>query len=268
MNGYGSIFNPRMWLLAILLTGFVVACGKGGGDGASATGGVTAAGAGTGAGGAGRGPALVDLQTAGNFAILAQSAITDVPPSAVNGNVGLSPASGADIALTCAEVTGVMYSPDAAGPAPCAVVDAARLTIALADAVNAFYDADGRAPDYTELGAGNIGGRNLGPATYKWSTGLQIPANLTLTGGPNDVWIFQVAQGLSVSPDVHITLTGGALAQNVYWVTYAAADLGANSQFKGVVLSQTAIAMHAGASINGKLFAETQVALDRSTVSP
>ena len=91
--------------MALVLAAFVAGCGESGGDGGNA-GSTTAAGAGTGVGGAGRGPAPVNLGAAGTYVILAQSAITNVPTSAITGNVGLSPATGAGIGLTCAEVTG------------------------------------------------------------------------------------------------------------------------------------------------------------------
>jgi hypothetical protein len=199
--------------------------------------------------------------------ILAESAITNVPSSAVTGNVGLSPATGAGIGLTCVEVTGVINSVDAAGPLPCRVTNPVGLTAAIGDKGLAYTDATGRAPDYTELGGGNIGGLNLGPATYKWGTGVLIPANLTLTGGANDVWIFQIAQGLTVSSGVQIILAGGALPQNIYWATFAAADIGTTAQFKGVILSQTSIAMKTGSSLDGRLFAGTAVTLDQNRVT-
>lgn len=263
MNRYESLFKPR--LMALLVAAFVAGCG-GGGDGGIGSASPTAAGAGTGAG-AGRGPAPVDLRTAGNFVILAQSEITNVPASVVIGDLGLSPATGAGIGLTCAQVSGATYSVDAAGPLPCRVTDATRLTAAIGDKGTAYTDAAGRAPDFTELGAGNIGGLNLGPATYKWSSNVLIPTDVTLTGGPNDVWIFQIAQGLTVSNGVKVILAGGALAKNVFWQTFAAANIGTTSQFNGVILSQTSIAMKTGASINGRLLAGTAVTLDRNAVT-
>jgi hypothetical protein len=255
--------------MALTLAAFVAGCGDDGPTtpGAAGPGNPTAAGNGTGAGGAGRGPAPVNLGTAGNFVILAQSAVTDVPTSAVTGDVGLSPATGAGIGLTCAEVTGVVYSVDAAGPLPCVVTDATRLTAAIGDKGTAYTDAQGRAADYTELGAGNIGGLNLGPATYKWGTGVLIPSNVTLTGGPNDVWIFQIAQGLTLSPGVQIILAGGALPQNIFWATFAAASLDTTTVFKGVILSQTQIAVKTGGSVDGRLLAGTQVTLSQNRVT-
>jgi hypothetical protein len=47
---------------------------------------------------------------------------------------------------------------------------------------------------------------------------------------------------------VQIILAGGALPKNVYWQTFAAADIGMTSKFSGVILSQTSIAMKTGAS--------------------
>lgn len=267
MNRFETFCKPPMWLMAILLAGLVAGCGGDDGGG-SGFGSATAAGAGTGVGGLGRGPAPVNLRTAGTYRILAQSNITDVPASAVTGNVGLSPATGAGIGLTCVEVTGVVHDVDNTGPAPCTIMDAAALTTAIGDKDAAYTDANARAPDYTELGAGNIGGLNLGPATYKWGTGVLIPTNVMLTGGPNDVWIFQIAQGLSVSPGVQIILAGGALPQHIFWATFAAADLDTTSKFKGTILSQTSIAMKTGATINGRLMAGTAVTLQKNTVGP
>jgi hypothetical protein len=270
MNKFANFSKPRRLLLMLALATLVTGCwldddDDGGSASASST--PTAAGAGTGVGGLGQGPAPVDLGAAGNFVILAESAITNVPTSAVTGNVGLSPATGAGIGLTCVEVTGVIYDVDNTGPLPCTVVDAVGLTAAIGAKGTAYTDATGRAPDYTELGAGDISGLNLGPATYKWGTGVLVSTDVTLTGGPNDVWIFQIAQGLTVAPGVQIILAGGALPQNVYWATFAAADLGTTSKFNGVILSQSSIAMKTGASINGRLMAGTAVTLDTNTVT-
>ena len=141
------------------------------------------------------------------------------------------------------------------------------LSVAKTAGDNAYNDAIGRLPDYTELATGKIGGLNLGPATYNWSTVVQIPADLTLTGGPKDVWIFQIAQSLSVSPGVRIILTGGALPENVYWAPTHDVELGTTSQFSGILLPAAAVFMRNGASINGRLLAEG-IHLDQNTVGP
>lgn len=277
MNRFERSLKPANTLLmALLLAASVAGCGGGGsaatdpaapaapGAGAPAP---TVPGAGAGAGGLGQGPAPVVLGDAGSFVILAESAITNVPTSAVTGNVGLSPLTGAGIGLTCAQVTGIVFAVDATGPLPCSQTNTFFLDAGVGAKGAAYTDAQGRAPDYTEVGAGNIGGMTLPPAVYKWGTGVLIPTNVTLTGGPNDVWIFQIAQGLTVSSGVQIILAGGALPQNIFWATFGVAELGTTSQFNGVILSQTSIVMKTGASINGRLLAGTAVTLDQNMVT-
>ncbi len=248
--------------LIVMVSGAMFGCGAGGSGGILPT----SAGAGTGVAGLGRGPSPVNLGAAGSFVILAETTITNTPSSAVTGNVGLSPATGAGILLSCPEVTGTIYSADAAGPA-CKVTNPAGLSAAIGAKGTAYTDAAGRAPDYIELGAGNISSLNLGPATYKWSTALAIYKNVTLTGGPNDVWIFQVAQGLTVASGVQVILAGGAKAQNVFWQVFSAADFDTTSKFKGIVLSQTGIVLKTGATIDGRLLAGTAVTLDQNVVT-
>ena len=281
MNRFGSLFKPTMWSAALLLAAFAAGCGGGSSGGGSAPVPPTAPGGGTGAGGAGRGPAPVGLLSisTNSFAILSAAGITNTGShlSAITGNIGASPITAAAMDnVFCSEITGTIYGVDAAyvgsGSQTCfagnpPLANKTLVDNAVADMGTAYTDAAGRAPDYTELGAGNIGGLNLGPATYKWGTGVLIPTNLTLTGGANDVWIFQIAQGLTVSSGVQIILAGGALPQNVFWQTFGAADLGTTSVFKGVLLSQTSIAMKTGSSMDGRLLAQTAVTLDQTRVT-
>src|SRR5438874_12239070 len=164
----------------------------------------------------------VGLGTAGGFVILAKSGVSTVPTSIVTGNVGVSPAAATFItgfALTAdatnvfsrsSQITGKVYAANYAAPTP------SNMTAAIGDMELAFTDAAGRAPDVTELGAGNIGGMTLAPGVYKWGTGLLIPTDLTLNGSATDVWIFQIAQSLTVSSATKILLTGGALPKNVF----------------------------------------------------
>ena len=268
MSTFTSLFRPLAWL-ALLVAACVAGCGSGGGGSPAqgASGPPTAPGAGTGVGGIGRGPQPIALNTAGNFAIVAETAITNVPTSAVVGNVGLSPATGDGIKLTCPEVSGTIFTVSSVGP-PCRIRNANFLNQVVADGHAAWRDGRARPPDYAEVGGGNIGGFHLPPATYMWSTGVQIPANLTLRGGPSDVWIFLINHDLSVSPGVQIVLDGGALPQNVFWLTLIdGVEIGAGSQFAGVILAETSIFMRAGASINGRLLAAQSINLDTNTVT-
>jgi len=211
--------------------------------------------------------AVVNLGVAGKFVILSKSGITDVFPSAITGDIGTSPISGAAIHLTCAEVTGTIYSVDAAGPLPCRVINAVRLTTAVKDMQTAYTDAAGRSnPNFLNLGAGNIGGKTLKPGLYKWTTAVIIPTDVTISGGPTAVWIFQVAGTLTMSSAVKITLTGGAQAKNIFWQVAGGATFGTTSHFEGIILGKTGINLKTGASINGRMLAQTAVTLQKNTV--
>ncbi len=212
--------------------------------------------------------AAVNLGVAGNFAILSKSGITDVYKSAVLGDVGSSPITGAALLLSCSEVVGTVYTVDAAGPLPCRVVSATMLTTAVGDMQAAYTDAAGRInPDFLNLGAGNIGGKTLTPGLYKFTTAVVIPTNITIAGGPDDVFIFQVAGTLIMSSAVNVTLTGGAQAKNIYWVVAGAVTFGTTSHFEGNILGQTGINMQTGASLNGRMLAQTAVTLQMNTVN-
>jgi Ice-binding-like len=210
----------------------------------------------------------VDLGLAGEFVVLSKSGITNVYKSSITGDIGTSPITGAAIDLTCAEVAGNIYTVDAAGPLPCATTNATRLTSSVGDMQTAYTDAAGRSnPDFVNLGAGNIGGATLTPGLYTWTSALIIPTDLAITGGPNDVFIFQIAGTLNVASAVNITLAGGAQAKNIYWQTAGAVTLGTTSHFEGNILSATGINLQTGATINGRLLAQTAVTLQMNSVT-
>jgi hypothetical protein len=142
------------------------------------------------------------------------------------------------------------------------------LTGVVGDMQAAYDDAAGRvAPDFTELGAGEVGGMTLVPGLYKWSTGLSIATDVTLSGGPDDVWIFQVAGPLNQAAATQVTLAGGAQAKNIFWQVAGAAIIGSTAHFEGIVLGKTMIAVNTGASVNGRLLAQTAITLQMSPVT-
>jgi hypothetical protein len=214
------------------------------------------------------GQAPVRLGRASSFAILTKTGITDVFPSAISGDVGASPISGAAIHLTCAEkIVGTIYSVNAAGPLPCRVTAPAILTTAVANMEAAYNDAAGRKlPDFVNLGAGKIGGLTLTPGLYNWTTAVSIATDVTLKGGPNAVWIFQIAGNLVQASATHVILKGGALARNIIWQTAGAVAIGTTAHFEGVILAKTKIAMKTSASANSRLLAQTAVTLQKNTI--
>jgi hypothetical protein len=212
-------------------------------------------------------PKPVNLGSAGTFTILTKTGITDVYPSVVSGDVGTSPITGGSLLLKCTEVSGNIYTVDAAGPLPCAITSPNTLTSAISDMELAYENAASRvSPNATELGAGEIGGLTLSPGLYKWTSNLSISTTLTLDGGPDDVWIFQVSGNLLQASTVEMKLQGGALAKNVFWQVAGEVTLGTGGHFEGIVLGKTLIAIQTGTSVTGRLFAQTAVTLQMNTV--
>ncbi len=234
------------------------------------------------------GPSAVDLSSAGNFAILSKTGITDTGShtSDITGNIGSSPITAAAMNnVFCTEITGKIYGVDAAyigsGNQSCFLGNppAANKTLvdnAILDMLAAYTDVAGRTnPTAIELGAGNIGGMTLAPGIYKWGTDVTISTNVTLSGSASDVWIFQIAGNLniasagSVSSGIKVLLAGGAKPSNVFWQVggVSGATLGTYSTFNGSILSAKQIMMQTGSVLNGRALAQTQVTLDASTVT-
>ena len=216
--------------------------------------------------------AAVNLGASANYVILAKTAINNGPTSAVTGDLGLSPAATSYItglALTAAtgyatssQVTGKIYAADMASPTPI------NLTTAVENMITAYNDAAGRpSPDFLELGTGNIGGKTLLPGLYKWTNTVSLPSNVTISGGANDIWIFQISGNLTVSSAVNVTLSGGAQAKNIFWQVAGEATFGTTSHFEGIILSMTGITFQTGASLNGRALAQTAVILDSNAVT-
>ncbi len=216
--------------------------------------------------------ATVKLGSAANYVILAKTAINNSPTSKITGNLGLSPAATSYITgmalvdytgyATSSQVTGKVYAADMATPTD------VNLTTAVNNMITAYNDAAGRpSPNYLELGTGNIGGMTLTSGLYKWTGTVTIPTNLTITGGTNDVWIFQIAGDLTQSADVTITLNGDAQAKNIFWQVAGEASFGTNSHSEGNILSMTGITFLTRATMNGRALAQTAVILDSNVIT-
>ncbi len=202
------------------------------------------------------GPAPVNLGTTSNFTLLAGSAIT-TGGGTIQGDVGLSPTTGAAITgLTAAQVAGIIYAVDAAGPVG-SVVDTNLLTVAKGDLTTAYNDARDRTdPDAVDPGAGDIGGMSLVPGLYKFTSSAAITgADLTLTGGVNDVWIFQMGTTLTVGSGIDVVLAGGAQAQNVFWQVGSSATIGTFAVFRGTMMADQSITMNASSILVGRALA-------------
>jgi hypothetical protein len=231
----------------------------------------------------------VGLGEAEKYVILAASGVTTIVGD-ITGDIGVSP-----IALTAATgfalildpsgqfaksglVAGEVHSADMGSPI------SVTLTTATGNRLSAYNDA--RAPEpasNANVGAGTLGlpfgdaANPLFPGAYTWTSPVAINADIFIMGtglgvgkGETDVFIFRMAQTLTVATGVKAHLTGGALAKNIFWQVGGATTFEVGVQFKGVILAATNIAFKTGAtniySLEGRALAGTAVTLDHNMI--
>lgn len=213
---------------------------------------------------------FVSLGTADNFAIMANTAITDAGLSTISGDVGLTPNAGSNYSgLAAVDVTGTIYAVDATGPAG-SVNNPGLLTAAKDDVIEAYDDAAAQTP-FTTLGSSELGGTVITAGTYNSSAGtFGITGTLTLDaeGDPDAVFIFKTASTLTTAGSSIVSLINGAQACNVFWQVGSSATLGTNSTFKGNILALTSATLTTGANVEGRVLVRNgAVTLDDNIVT-
>jgi hypothetical protein len=199
----------------------------------------------------------VDLGSAGTFAVLAGSTVTNTGPSIINGDLGVWPGTALVPGTPPATVNGAIHAGDTA-----AQHAQASLTIA-------YNDAAGRSTAPISM-AGDLGGQTLAPGLYKSTSTLAITGDLTLDGNgdPNAVFIFQIGSALTVATRGRVVLSGGAKAANVFWQVGSSATLGTYSALKGTILAYASITIATGATLDGSALAQNAaVTLDTNAVT-
>ncbi|MBA2611613.1 MAG: DUF3494 domain-containing protein [Bacteroidetes bacterium] len=219
-------------------------------------------------------PAPVNLGTSGSFVALAKTGISTTGATSIVGDIGVSPNNASSITgfglvadasgefSTSSLINGKVYAANYVAPTP------AKMTTAVSDMQAAYTDAAGRAPNFTELYTGNLTGQTLTTGVYKWSTGVLVSAGgFTISGSSTDVWIFEIAQNLTVANGATITLSGGAKSSNIFWQVAGQASLGTTSSFRGIILCQTLINIQTGAAFDGRALSQTAVTLDGNSIN-
>ena len=222
------------------------------------------------------GPTAINLGLAGNYTILTKTGITSTGTTSIQGDIGVSPIvaaaiTGFNLDYTTGNpsaisnlVTGKVYAADYGAPTP------VNLTTAISNMETAYTTgmAVTTPSPTTEIHSGALAGKTLTPGLYKWSTNVSISGGtLTLDGGANDTWIMQISQDMIVGDNAKINLTGGAQAKNVFWVIAGKATLGSASTTQGIILSKTMVGMTAGATVKGRLLAQTAVTMIANTIT-
>ncbi len=217
----------------------------------------------------------VNLATADSFAVLAGTAVTNVPTSAITGNMGLSPAAGSNYGagVTTAQVTGTIYAVDSSGPAGAAGNNPTLMTSAKNDLTAAYLDAAGRTPTTTFVAGDNqLGGQVLAPGVYAFGHGTTANLVGTLTldglGDANSVFIFQASSDLVTASSSVVALANSAQACNVFWQVTSSATLGTSSTFVGTIMALTSVGLNTSATMVGRALARNAaVTLDQNTIT-
>jgi hypothetical protein len=204
----------------------------------------------------------VDLGTAGNFAVLAGSTITNTGPTVISGgNVGVSPGSA---------ITG--FPPGSVTP-PSTLHAADAVTLqAQTDLTTAYNVAAGLAPTQ-DLTGQDLGGLTLVPGVYFFSSSAQLTGTLTLNdlGDPNAQFVFQIGSTLTTASNSSVvTINGGSMPGcDVFWQVGSSATLGTGTAFEGHILALTSITMTTDATIlDGSALARNgAVTLDSNTIT-
>jgi hypothetical protein len=220
------------------------------------------------------GPSREDLGTAGAFAVLGGSGLTNTGTSTIAGDVGSSPTHsqtgfGPCPAANCVSLTGANH--DVADPND-AVTQQAKT-----DLITAYDDAFGRTGG-TAVTAPLGSGQTLVSGVYTSATNLFVGGDLTLDGGgdPDAVFIFQAKTGTLVTaagitsgvPNTRVLLKNGAQACNVFWQVGSSATIATFTQFVGDILALQSITVNTSATlVTGRALARNgAVTLDTNVI--
>ena len=200
----------------------------------------------------------ITLGTAAPYAVLAGERITNTGPSTIDGDVGLSPGT-AITGMDEATVNGTTNATNAAAQQ------------AQADLTIAYDQAESQPPSDT-VNYAQLGEREpLTSGTYNATSSMNLTGTVTLDGenDPNAVFIFQAGSTLVTASNSTVDLINGANPCNVFWQVGSSATLGVGTDFVGTVMTSADITANTGATVQGRLLAQTAgaVTLDTNTIN-
>ena len=207
---------------------------------------------------AGSSASAVSFGTAEGFAVLGGTTVTNLGPTIVTGNLGVSPGTA---------VTG--FPPGSVLGGSIHAADAVALQ-AQADTITA-YDALVAEPcDFTYDVPTDLGGMTLVPGVYCFASSVQVTGTLTLDaqGDPASVFVFKAVSTLITASNASVLMTNGGTTCNVFWKVGSSATIGTGTAFAGSIVALTSIALETDASLLGRALARNgAVTLDSNVVS-
>jgi len=201
------------------------------------------------------------LGTAGSFAVLAGTTVTNTGPTVIYGNLGVSPGT-AITGFPPGTVNGTQYS----GPGPGVAAQAQN------DLTTAYNVAAGLAPTATLTGQ-DLGSllTPLTPGVYFFASSAQLTGTLTLNNSglnANALFVFQIGSTLTTASNSSVVFENG-FDGNVFWQVGSSATLGTGTAFEGNILALDSITLNTGATIlDGRALARNgAVTLDTNNIN-
>jgi hypothetical protein len=220
----------------------------------------------------------VNLGSAGNYAILTKTGISTVPASTIIGDIAVSPIdstamTGFNLTLDdegefstdlSGQAKGSAFAANYADPIP------ATLTTAVGDMEIAYTDAAGRVNNNAariNFAGGLVGGLTLTPGIYTFQVNINIATDVTLKGNSTDIFILQTTKSVVQAANVNVILEGGVQAKNIFWQVAGEVNVGAGAHMEGILLVKTAANFKTGASLNGRILAQSACTLQMNTIT-
>jgi len=202
------------------------------------------------------GPSTASAQLS-SFGVLGGSTVTNTGPTAISGNLGVSPGSA---------VTGFPPGIVSSGTIHAADAVAAQ---AQSDLTTLYNQLAGTSCN-TDLTGQNLGGLTLTPGVYCFTTSAQLTGTLTLNaqGDPNAVFIFKIGSTLTTASASSVLLINNASSCGVFWQVGSSATLGTGAALAGSIVALSSITLTTGASASGRVLARNgAVTLDSNQVT-